>query len=141
VTELDQRSLRRLEGVHHDLVHVVRKAASFGEMSFIVTEGLRTEERQKKLLAAGASQTMRSRHLTGHAVDLAVLVDGEVRWDWPLYDKLGELMKRAARSLEPPVPLEWGGDWKTFRDGPHFQLPRGLYPDPQPFAQESLQPA
>jgi len=139
MNELDPRSVRRLEGVHPDLIHVVRKAASFGEMSFIVTEGLRTEERQKKLLAAGASQTMRSRHLTGHAVDLAVLVDGDVRWDWPLYDKLGELMKRAARSLEPPVPLEWGGDWKM-RDGPHFQLPRALYPDPQPFAPGSPQP-
>lgn len=125
---LSARCLRRLEGVHPDLVHVVRKAADLGEMEFIVTEGLRTPDRQKKLMAAGASQTLRSRHLTGHAVDLAVLVDGEVRWDWPLYDKLGALVQKAAASLEPPVPLIWGGDWKKFRDGPHFELPRDLYP-------------
>lgn len=125
---LSARCLRRLEGVHPDLVHVVRKAAELGEIDFIVTEGLRTPDRQAQLLKAGASQTLRSRHLTGHAVDLAVLVDGEVRWDWPLYDKLGVLVKKAARMLEPPVPIEWGGDWTSFRDGPHFQLPRSLYP-------------
>jgi peptidoglycan L-alanyl-D-glutamate endopeptidase CwlK len=125
---LSDRSLRKLEGVHPDLVYVVRKAAELGEMEFVVTEGLRTPERQAQLMKAGASQTLRSRHLTGHAIDLAVVVDGEVRWDWPLYDKLGALMKKAAASLEPPVPLEWGGDWKSFRDGPHFQLPRSLYP-------------
>lgn len=127
---LDARSIRKLEGVHPDLVRVIEKAEAFGETPFIVTEGLRTPERQAALLKAGASQTSRSRHLTGHAVDLAALVDGEVRWDWPLYDKLGEMVKRAARSLTPPVPIEWGGDWKTFRDGPHFQLPRTLYPAP-----------
>ena len=127
---LSARCLRRLEGVHPDLVRVIQYAHSLGEMDFIVTEGLRTLDKQKALLAAGASQTLRSRHLTGHAVDLAVLIDGEVRWDWPMYDKLGELVKRAARSLTPPIPVEWGGDWPKFKDGPHFQLPRALYPDP-----------
>ena len=123
---LDARSLRRLEGVHPDLVRVVKAAAE--GMSFIVTEGLRTPEKQARLVEAGASQTLRSRHLTGHAVDLAVLVDGDVRWDWPLYEKLGDHLKKTASLLVPPVPLEWGGDWKSLRDGPHFQLPRALYP-------------
>lgn len=123
---LDARSVKRLEGVHPDLVRVVQAAAE--GMTFIVTEGLRTPDRQAKLVVAGASQTLRSRHLTGHAVDLAVLVDGEVRWDWPLYDKLGQHVKETARLLTPPVPLEWGGDWTTLKDGPHFQLPRALYP-------------
>jgi peptidoglycan L-alanyl-D-glutamate endopeptidase CwlK len=123
---LDARSLRRLEGVHSDLVRVIVAAAEGAD--FIVTEGLRTPERQATLLKAGASQTLRSRHLTGHAVDLAVLVDGEVRWDWPLYDTLGAHVKRTAAALVPPVPVEWGGDWRTFRDGPHFQLPRLFYP-------------
>ena len=127
---LSARCLRRLEGVHPDLVRVIQYAHSLGEMDFIVTEGLRTLDKQKALLAAGASQTLRSRHLTGHAVDLAVLIDGEVRWDWPLYEKLSELVKRAARSLTPPIPVEAGADWPRFRDGPHFQLPRALYPDP-----------
>lgn len=125
---LDARSLRRLEGVHPDLVRVIASAHATGEIDFIVTEGLRTPERQMQLVRAGASQTARSRHLTGHAVDLAVLVDGEVRWDFPLYDKLGDLVERTARSIEPPVPIEWGGRWQKFRDGPHFQLPRKTHP-------------
>lgn len=123
---LDARSLKRLEGVHPDLVKVVKLAFDLSPNVFIVTEGLRTLERQKQLLAAGASQTLRSRHLTGHAVDLAVKIGAEVRWDWPLYNGLAVVMKDAANRLE--VPVEWGGDWKTFKDGPHFQLPWREYP-------------
>ena len=124
--ELDARSLKRLEGVHDDLVKVVKLAFDISPNVFIVTEGLRTLERQKQLLAAGASQTLRSRHLTGHATDLAVKVGAEVRWDWPLYSALAVVMKEAANQLG--VPIEWGGDWKTFKDGPHFQLPWREYP-------------
>lgn len=123
---LDERSLKRLEGVHEQLVDVVRLAADLSPVAFIVTEGLRTMERQRTLVAAGASKTMKSRHLTGHAVDLAAMVDGEVRWDWPLYHRLATAMKRAGEQLN--VPIEWGGDWRSFKDGPHFQLPWGLYP-------------
>jgi peptidoglycan L-alanyl-D-glutamate endopeptidase CwlK len=123
---LDARSLKRLEGVHDDLVKVVKLAFDLSPNVFIVTEGLRTLERQKQLLAAGASQTLRSRHLTGHAVDLAVKVGDEVRWDWPLYRALAVVMKDAANQLE--IPLEWGGDWKSLVDGPHYQLPWKEYP-------------
>lgn len=123
---LDSRSLKRLEGVHPDLVNVVTLAAEYSPNVFIVTEGLRSLERQKQLVAAGASQTLRSRHLTGHAVDLAVKVGKEVRWDWPLYNALAVVMKDCADQLD--TPLEWGGDWKTFKDGPHFQLPWREYP-------------
>ena len=122
---LDARSLKRLEGVHHDLVEVVELAFDLSPNVFIVTEGLRTLARQKQLLAAGASQTLRSRHLTGHAVDLAVKVGSEIRWDWPLYSALAVVMKDAAKQLN--IPLEWGGDWK-FKDGPHYQLPWQTYP-------------
>lgn len=124
--ELDARSLKRLEGVHEDLVKIVKRAFEMSPNEFIVTEGLRTLERQKQLLAAGASQTLRSRHLTGHAVDLAVKVGAEVRWDWPLYRDLAVVMKDAANQLE--IPLEWGGDWKSLVDGPHYQLPWKEYP-------------
>ena len=123
---LDARSIKRLEGVHHDLVEVVELAFDLSPNEFIVTEGLRSVERQKQLVAAGASQTMRSRHLTGHAVDLAVKVGDEIRWDWPLYSALAVVMKDAANQLT--IPIEWGGDWKTFKDGPHFQLPWAKYP-------------
>jgi peptidoglycan L-alanyl-D-glutamate endopeptidase CwlK len=124
--ELNQASLDRLRGVHPDLVKVVELAIQKTTVNFIVTEGLRTLARQKELVAAGASKTMRSRHLTGHAVDLAAIVGKEVRWDWPLYGKLAVAMKDAAAELK--IAIQWGGDWKTFRDGPHFQLDPRVYP-------------
>jgi peptidoglycan L-alanyl-D-glutamate endopeptidase CwlK len=127
---LSERSNKNLAGVHHDLVLVIRMAADRIDMTegvgFIVTEGLRTESRQRELLKAGATRTMNSRHLTGHAVDLAVTVWEQVRWDWPLYKKLADIVKAAAAEAE--VPIVWGGDWRTFKDGPHFELDRRQYP-------------
>lgn len=124
---LDDRSRASLSGVHPDLVRVIDYAATLSDTVFVVTEGMRTPERQAQLMQAGASKTMRSRHLTGHAVDLAVKVGNEVRWDWPLYDRLSTVVKRAA--LDLGVEIEWGGDWRTFKDGPHFQLPFRSYPE------------
>lgn len=123
---LSQRSLSRLEGVHPDLVSVVQRAIVITHVDFGVTEGVRTRERQLRLVASGASTTMNSRHLTGHAVDLVAYIDNQVSWDWPLYYKIADAMKAAAKELG--VPIEWGGDWVTFKDGPHFQLPWGEYP-------------
>jgi peptidoglycan L-alanyl-D-glutamate endopeptidase CwlK len=123
---LGSQSVARLNNVHPDLQKIVRRAIEISEVDFRVQEGLRTLKRQKELVAAGASRTLKSRHLTGHAVDLIALVEGKVRWDWPLYYKVADAMKAAAKELK--VPLEWGGDWKTFKDGPHFQLPRREYP-------------
>lgn len=123
---LGQRSLSRLEGVHPDLVRVVKKAAAMSDLDFTVLEGLRTLDRQKELKAQGATKTMNSRHLTGHAVDLAPMIGGTVRWDWPLYNRLAKIVKAAAAAEK--VPITWGGDWKTFRDGPHWELPWKQYP-------------
>ena len=123
---LGQRSLDRLKGVHADLQKVVRRAIELTPIDFTITEGLRTVERQKALVAAGASQTMKSRHITGHAIDFAALVGGEVRWDWPLYGKIAAAFKAAAAELG--VPIVWGGDWKSLRDGPHVELDRRTYP-------------
>jgi len=123
---LDARSERNLKGVHPDLVRVVVRALDVAPGTFVITEGLRTLARQRQLLAAGASTTLKSRHITGHAVDVAALVSSKVRWDWPLYARIAVIMKDAANDLE--IPLEWGGDWKKFKDGPHFQLPWKVYP-------------
>lgn len=122
---LSKLSLSRLEGVHADLVKVVKRAIAITEVDFRVSEGLRTKARQAELVKAGASQTKNSRHLTGHAVDLVAMVGLEVSWDWPLYYKIANAVKQAAKELN--VPIEWGGDWKSFKDGPHFQLPWGKY--------------
>lgn len=124
--KLSDRDLQRLIGVHPDLVAVVEGAAQVTEVDFIITEGLRTKERQEQLVRAGASRTLKSRHLTGHAIDLAAKVGDEVRWDWPLYHKLADAMQQAAAVCG--VEIEWGGDWKSFPDGPHFQLPWATYP-------------
>ena len=123
---LGPRSLKNLIGVHPDLKLVVERAIDITDLDFVVTEGIRTLARQKQLFDAGASKTMRSRHLTGHAVDLAAVVGGKVRWDWPLYARLNEVMMEAAR--DEGVQIEWGGHWKAPRDGPHWQLPWSLYP-------------
>jgi len=124
--KLSKKSLDRLSGVHPDLVKVVERAIEITEIDFAVLEGVRSKTRQEQLVKSGASQTMRSRHLTGHAVDLGAYVSGSVRWDWPLYHKLAVAVKQAAAELQ--IPIEWGGDWTTFKDGPHWQLPWKEYP-------------
>jgi peptidoglycan L-alanyl-D-glutamate endopeptidase CwlK len=130
--QFSARDLQRLEGVHPDLVRVVRRAAAITEMPFTVLEGLRTRERQAELLRKGATRTLRSRHLTGHAVDLAPLndIDGDgdldVSWRWPHYFALERFVKSAA--VLEGVQIEWGGDWREFKDGPHWQLPWKAYP-------------
>jgi peptidoglycan L-alanyl-D-glutamate endopeptidase CwlK len=123
---LGPRSTARLQDVHPDLVRVVRRAAALSSLDFTVLEGLRTLPRQKQLLAQGATRTLNSRHLTGHAVDLAPMIDGTVSWDWPLYNRLAKIVKAAA--AHEKVPITWGGDWRTFKDGPHWELPWKQYP-------------
>lgn len=139
---LGSRSLSRLEGVHADLVRVVKRAATIADLDFTVLEGLRTVERQRELMKQGATRTLNSRHITGHAVDIAPMIGGKVSWDWPLYHRLAEFMRSA--SAHEKVPIRWGGTWKllsaidgpitakvlsrTFPDGPHFELPRANYP-------------
>ena len=119
--KFSSRSYSNLVGVRPELVAVATRALAISDVDFMVTEGLRSEDRQRVLVASGASKTMKSRHLTGHAIDLAAWVDGGIRWDWPLYAQIELAMKQAAADLG--VKIEWGGDWTSFRDGPHFQLP------------------
>lgn len=140
--KLGKKSRDRLAGVHPDLIRVVERAIELTEVDFTVLEGVRSKVRQEKLVASGASQTMNSRHLTGHAVDLGAFVAGQVRWDWGLYLRIAEAVRTA--SLELGIPIRWGGTWgllsdlkgditadvlhKRFPDGPHFELDRRKYP-------------
>jgi peptidoglycan L-alanyl-D-glutamate endopeptidase CwlK len=119
------RSLRNLAGVHPDLVRVAHRALELSPLDFVVTEGVRTLERQRQLVASGASRTMNSRHLTGHALDFAPIVARQIRWDWPLFPQVANAFKAAAS--EKGVQLVWGGDWTTFVDGPHIELDRRVY--------------
>jgi len=122
------RSLKNLEGIHPDLRRVIDRALIESPLDFVVIEGLRTKERQKQLVESGASRTLNSRHLTGHAVDLVPIgPNGKAAFDWPLYNRLGPAVKQAAE--KEGVQIVWGGDWKSFKDGPHFELDRKAYPD------------
>lgn len=149
---LSKRSLTRLKGVHPDLVSIVHRAIKETEIDFGVSEGLRTKARQRKLVASGASTTMRSRHLTGHAVDLVAYVGPRIAWDWNLYFLIAESVRLSA--IELRINVEWGAAWgrmlndfpsaraasnnyvderrsqgrEPFMDGPHMQLSWKDYP-------------
>jgi|TARA_R110000851_G_scaffold7651_2_gene29570 hypothetical protein len=120
---LGNRSLQNLSGVHPDLVAVVKRAVEITEQDFSVIEGIRNINRQRELVKTGKSTTMNSRHLTGHAVDIA---PWPISWDWEYFYPIADAMKQAAEELD--VALEWGGDWKSFPDGPHYQLSRKTHP-------------
>lgn len=150
---LGEKSLKELNGVHEDLVAVVKRAIELTVQDFSVHDGIRTLEEQKKLVESGASQTLESRHITGHAVDLVPYVNGKLRWEWgPIY-KIADAVRTAAKELD--IPIRWGGAWdidftksedipedlvadytalrkkagkKAFLDGPHFELPKAKYP-------------
>ena len=146
--KLSQRSLDKLKGVDQKLVAVVQKAILLTKIDFGVTYGLRTVEEQEKLVAAGRSQTMKSKHITGHAVDLMAYVDGKGCWELNVYDDLADAMAKAAR--DEGVAIRWGAAWhindirmykgtmeqammdyidlrrsegkRPFIDGPHFEM-------------------
>ncbi|MFN3862505.1 MAG: M15 family metallopeptidase [Roseateles sp.] len=150
---LGPASRRELKGVHADLVAVVERAIQLTVQDFSVHDGIRTPAEQQKLVAAGASQTMDSRHLTGHAVDLVPYVNGKLRWEWdPIY-VIADAVRMAAR--DKGIALRWGGAWdvdftasddspedmvaayvarrrkqglRAFIDGPHYELPKAIYP-------------
>ena len=115
-----ERSKAKLQGVDPRLVKVAEIALQRSPFDFGITEGLRTAERQKQLVAEGKSQTLRSRHLLGRAIDFVVYINGKANWDLENYQKVAQVFKQVAS--EEGVEIEWGGDWKSFRDGPHIQL-------------------
>lgn len=124
--KLGVRSRQNLQGVHPDLVKVVERAIQITKQDFTVIEGMRTRQRQAQLVREKKSQTMNSRHLTGHAVDITPWVNGEISWDWKFYNEVREAMFQAAHELG--ISIEWGGNWDGFKDGPHWQLPWSKYP-------------
>ena len=146
--KLSTSSLKKLEGIDPKLAEVVKRAIEITKVDFGVTEGLRTLATQKKYVAAGKSQTMASKHLTGDAVDLVAYVGSKISWELNLYDDIADAMKQAAK--EKGVALRWGAAWhidditkfngtmedamnqyidlrrsqgkRPFIDGPHFEL-------------------
>lgn len=144
------RSRRNLEGVHPDLIRVAQHALSISDTDFVIVDGLRTHGEQERLVAAGASTTRDSRHLTGHAIDLAAWVGG-VSWDLGHYYRIAMAFRDASATLG--IPVRWGGAWvlltpstnpadaveayvircrqqrrKALVDAGHFELPKASYP-------------
>lgn len=129
--KLSVKSRAKLKGVHPDLVKVLEEYLKIGSVPIVVIQGLRTLAEQKKNVAKGVSKTLRSRHLTGHAIDIAPELKNDVPdWGWPRYFTLANEFKQAARNVG--VTVEWGGDWVRFKDGPHWQLPWNKYPAKMP---------
>lgn len=153
-------SRANLRGVHPDLCRVVHTAIGLTTQDFRVVEGVRTVQRQEQLVAQGASRTLNSRHISGHAVDLAALSpSGQISWEWERYYQIALAMQKAS-DIEH-VPLRWGGVWDRWLselttnikaevasytarykklnpgrspllDGPHFELPQSVHPDTSP---------
>ena len=121
-----KRSLKNLEGVHHDLVEVAHMALSMSPIDFVIIDGVRTIEEQRILVAKGKSKTMDSRHLTGHAIDVAAWMNGAISWDFGLYEKITDAFDMAAGRLKTHIIC--GIDWPSFVDAGHIELDRRRYP-------------
>ncbi len=107
---LSQRSLGRLDGVKNELHSVVTTAIGLTNVDFGVTCGLRTEKEQEDLVARGASKTMKSKHLTGDAVDVVAYIGGSrISWELNLYDDIADAFKEA--SVREGVGIRWGASW------------------------------
>lgn len=107
--QLSSRSLSKLEGVNPELVEVVKDAIRITKVDFGVTYGLRTLEEQKRLVAEGRSQTMKSKHLEGRAVDLVAYFGSDISWELNVYDDICDAMAEAARNQG--VAIKWGAAW------------------------------
>lgn len=113
-------SLDKMNGVDSKLVNLMKEAIKNSPYDFGITEGIRTLERQKELFAQGKTKTLKSYHLVGKAVDIKVYVNREVTWDFKYYKEVANHIKEVAKKLG--YVITWGGDWKKFKDGPHFQI-------------------
>lgn len=120
-------SLYNLKGIHPDLRKVCDRALELSTKDFRVLDGLRTVAEQKENVKKGVSQTMNSRHLTGHAIDFGVLKSGGIDWfDISGFTLVGSAFKAAAKELG--IPIIWGGDWRSLKDYGHIELDRKRYP-------------
>lgn len=118
--KFSDKSYNNLVGVSPKLISVASLAIALTSVDFGIVEGLRTKERQEELVKAGKSQTMSSKHLDGNAIDILAYVNGKGTYEWKYYEEISKYFKYASTILG--VPIHWGGDWKTFKDGVHFEL-------------------
>jgi peptidoglycan L-alanyl-D-glutamate endopeptidase CwlK len=120
--KLSKKSIAKLKEVHPHIQELVKSAINLSTIDFGISEGMRTRDRQQILYDTGKSQTMNSRHLTGHAVDVYAWKDGAVSWEFEDYETINIAFSKASKLTN--IPYVWGGSWKSFKDGPHFELMR-----------------
>ena len=116
-------------GIHKDLRKVTDLALQLSPIDFIITDGRRTLAEHRKHVANGASKTLKSRHLTGHAVDFVayVKVDGnkkKVSYKEQYMRQVADAFSAAAKQLG--IPITRGIDWGW--DSPHIELSKKAYP-------------
>lgn len=119
------RSLKHMNGLHPDLLKVLNEAIKDTPIDFAVTDGKRTMAEQKKFVAQGKSKTLKSRHLSGKAVDVMCYIDGKGTWNTRIYTQLSKHILAVAKKLG--IALVWGGTWKSFPDYVHFELDKKRY--------------
>lgn len=115
------RSAANLKGIHPKLLQLTNRALQLSTHDFLITDGLRTLAEQRAFVAKGVSKTMKSKHLTGRAVDFVALVAGKAKWDDVLMTEIAKTGFKAA-SAELGIPIVWGGDWKGSWDKSHIEL-------------------
>lgn len=125
--ELTKKDIQRMKGVHPALVRLFTEVARTSPIPFMILEGRRSLEQQKKNIENGVSWTLKSKHLTGHALDVIPLVEGKPTWSWPVYHKFAPIVKAVAKKLK--IEVTWGGDWKKTKDGPHWEIDPKKYGD------------
>lgn len=115
-----ERSEKAMAGVHSDLRRLAKEVLQSSPLDIMIIEGLRSKDRQSQLVKRGASQTMKSYHLVGRAIDFVPIVDGEPSWHWQDFNSVGPVWEQWARLLD--IKITWGGRWEHFKDGAHIQL-------------------
>lgn len=136
--KFSQRSILTLEQADERLQKICNEAIK--EIDFVVSYSYRTSEEQFSLYKKGrrlesgkwvkVGKTVTDKdgkfnksyhnYLPSYAVDL---VPFPVDWkDIDRFKELGAVIKKVAEKLG--IEIEWGGDWKTFKDYPHFQIPK-----------------
>lgn len=120
--EFNATSKARLAAIDPTLAELMTAVEAQHPDAFEISEGMRTRDRQAQMVAEGKSQTMNSKHLGGNAVDIAIAgPDGKPNWNFEDYRPLADTAKAVAAQMGIP-DFVWGGDWKSLRDGVHFQV-------------------
>lgn len=138
--KFSENSLKRMEGVHPKLRKLMELSIKDSPHDFMIVQGVRTAAYQNELYQQGRTKLgkivtncdgykNKSNHQAkqdgyGHAIDFAIYdpsIAGKIDWDTTSkYKAVAEHIKAIAK--ENNINVQWGGDWKKFKDYPHIEL-------------------